>query len=442
MAESSSDHFDLYPGPNVISPPNAVRLSMGSAGLQASVNGAAPGPIAGQTGLISGGTSGADLTNAIAAANAAGGGTTIELGKGTYNWIAKGTANQSAIQVVGNGPGSTFLRLDDAGGLAGDDAFLVNSVLNFALRGMTVIAASPRTAGSVVKVLGVNNITHTPAQRTRQYTIEDVDMEDQFNGVVFNDGPANAGAWGGFINRCEWVRFNTGGVGIWVNSPHGGQHYISNLKTYNSDSIADASRALAAIRYQGGADLELDNVNTIYFRTGLLIDPTTSGANVTIARGCEFDNNTQASVKIAPSGSGSVLGVTVADGWGYTPASTGQPCIQIDGGEAIMITENQFWGCLQGVRVSGPARRVLVSKNDASGSTAGFYATSSAAGFRFLGNVCNVHAGVTPTVGIQVDAGCDHYVVTDNDVHEATTPMTITPVDSANRRISTGNITA
>lgn len=44
-----TDHIDLIPGPNVISNPNEVRLSKGAIGLQASVNGALPVAVGGNT---------------------------------------------------------------------------------------------------------------------------------------------------------------------------------------------------------------------------------------------------------------------------------------------------------------------------------------------------------------------------------------------------------
>jgi hypothetical protein len=394
------------------------------------------------TGLISGGTSGTSLAAAIAVANAAGGGYTIQLGKGTYRLTAQQVISALGITIVGNGPGSTFLEIDDAGGMAGADAFLVDSVLWFEIKGLTFTATTARTAGAMVKVLGANNITATPAQRTNQYTIEDVDAEDQFNGLVLNDGPGSAGAWGGFVNRCEWLRFSAGGTYVDVNSPSGGQHYISNLKIYGSNTLANAQRALAGIRYRGGADLEMSNVNEVYLRSGFLWDPPNGqAANVVTAMGCLWDNNTLASIKIAPAAGGTVLGGDFVDGWGYTPVANTQPCVQIDGGSRFKFIGGQYWGNYQAFRVSGPAKHVLVQGADCSGSVAGLYANLNATDFAFLNNIVGIQ-GATPTVGIQIDAGCDHYTVTGNNVREATTPITNTPGTSAGRRIVQDNIVA
>lgn len=366
----------------------------------------------------------------------------IRLGSGTFNWKSSCVIGFDGIHIEGNGQQATFISIDDSGGNIGD-AFKVNSVLDFSLKGLTVTATSARSAGSVVKVLGANNITHSPVQKTQQYVIEDVNWDSQFNGVVFNDSAGGAGAWGGHINRCQVTATSAGGVCIWVNSPSGGQHYISNVKAYNDNSIADASRALAAIRYQGGADLELVNINTVYFRHGLLVDPPNGqAANVITATACLWDNNTLSSVKIAPQAGGSVLDIELNGGWGYTPAATSQPCVEILGGTSIAVRGGKYQSCFQAFNIFGPAKYVTVANVDCGGSTAGIYASLNATDFSIIGNTCGIIGGVTPTVGIQVDAGCNHYNIVGNVVRECTTPITNTPGTSAGVREVANNITA
>lgn len=398
------------------------------------------------TGHVLAGSSFTSLQAAITAANAAGGKTTIELDAATYHVTAQMVITADGITLVGQGPGVTFLELDDSG-LSGADAIRLQSALNFRCLGMTITATTARTAGAFLAVEGVNNITHTPAQRVRQYTIEDVDAEDLFGFIRTADGVgghAGEGAWGGYVNRCSLLRFSAGGIYIDINSPSGGQQYIANVQMYGSNSLADGARAAAGVRYRSGADLEMVNVNEVYLQSGLLIDPPTAAANVCIATACLWDNNTRASIKISPSGSGSVLGVEINGGWGYTPPANSLPCVQIDGGKNITILGGKYWSNYQAFRLSGSTLQdVSVIGADASGSVAGFYATSNASNFSFLNNICRpISGGATPTVGIQIDAGSDHYNVTGNRLNGCTTALTNTPGTAANQRIVQDNVTA
>jgi len=408
--------------------------------LQKSANGGLTwGDVGSRSGLISGGSNWTSVLAAAAQANALGGGYTIELGRGTYRVTSLFDALANGIALVGNGPGQTFLELDDAGGLAGANAIRVNQVLQFALKGMSITATTARTAGAFLQIKGKNNITATPAQRTRQYTVEDVDAEDQFDGVSIVNGDTGDGAWGGFINRCEWLRFSAGGTYVDINSTAGGQHYISNLKMYGSHSLSNAQRALAGIRYRGGADLEMVNVNQVYMRSGFLWDPPNGqAANVVVATACLWDNNTLASILIQPGATGTAMMGEFMGGWGYTPAANTQPTVQIDGGRHISFIGGKYLGCYQAFRLSGGAglRHILVQNANCSGSIAGLYATLNASDFQFLNNIVGIE-GVTPTVGIQIDAGCDRYAVIGNNVRECTTPITNTPGHSAGRRIVT-----
>jgi hypothetical protein len=371
---------------------------------------------------------------AVLAALITAGAKKFRLGSGTFKWQSSCPVNFSGIHIEGNGQEATFISIDDSGGNIGD-AFSVNSVLDFSLKCLTVTATAPRTAGSVVKVLGVNNITHSPVQKTQQYVIEDVNTENQFNGIVFNDGPGSAGAWGGHINRMQMTATSAGGVCIWVNSPNGGQHYVSNIKAYNDATLPDASRALAFMRYQGGNDLELVNLNSVYFRHGIMVDPAGVAANVIVATGCLFDNNTLASIFLSPQAGGSILGAEFHNGWGYTPVSSGVPCVQIDSGSKIKVIGGQYLNNFQAIRILGGATDVLIMGVDTAISTAGIYCSTSAAHFRLIGN--NAGPG---TVGIQIDAGCDHYNIVGNDLAGCTTPLTNTPGVLAGQREVSGNI--
>lgn len=393
-------------------------------------------------GVISGGTTGASLAAAVVAANAAGGGITITLGKGTYSLTAQLLITADGISIIGNGPGSTFLQIDDAGGMAGADAIKLASVLQFAIKGCTISSTAARTSGNAILVLGRNNITAQPAQQTRQYTIEDVDMQDQFNGVAFNDGPASQGCWGGYVNRGTWIRFSAGGTALDVNAPLGGQHYISNMKLYNGSTIIDANRAKAGVRYRGGADIEMVNINTIYFQNGLRIDPPNGqSANVVTATACLWDNNSQASVLVAPQAGGTVLGVELNGGWANTPPSFALPTIQIDGGEHIKVLMMNLWTTYQGVRISGPAKLVSCIGTDASGaSNKAFYATNNASDFTIANCRAGTVFGVGTSTGITIDAGCDHFNVQGNNTREASVPVFNSAGTLAGQRIFQDNI--
>lgn len=391
-------------------------------------------------GIIDAGTSGSTLASAVAEANARGGGFSIVMGKGTYRLTSQLAVTTNGNQLVGNGPGATFLEIDDAGGMSGTDAILVNSVLQFSLKGMSVTATTARTAGSFLKIKGKNTITATPAQRTHQYTIEDVDAESQFNGVVINNGDNGDGAWGGFITRCEWMRFSSGGTYLDVNSTAGGQHYVCDLKIYGSDSAS--GRALAGVRYRGGADLELVNVNVVYLATGLLIDPPSGQtANVLYATSCLWDNCSTNNVAITPAAGSYCNIINLVNNW--YGAATAIDNMTISGPAAqVYVIGGTVIGGSNGIKATGAGGAVdihVTGKTMFSGqSTNGFYATGSLQNFSVEGNfgpTANLASGISvaaPAKGIQIDAGCDWYELYSN-IHRCATP--ITDSGGANKKV-------
>lgn len=384
-------------------------------------------------GVIDAGESASSLANAVVQANALGGGYVIALRRGTYRLTSQLAFTTSGNQLIGNGPGSTFLELDDTG-LSGTDAILVSSVLQFALKGMSITATTARTAGSFLKVKGKNNITATPAQRTRQYTVEDVDAEDQFDGVSIVNGDNGDGAWGGFINRCEWMRFSAGGTYVDVNSTAGGQHYISDVKFYGSSNTVDANRALAGVRYRGGADLEMVNCNQIYMRHGLLVDPPSGQtANVLLGTSCLWDNNTTNQVKIAPAAGSYCNLIKLVNNW-YGTNSASINTIDISGpAHSVTIDGGIVIGGTNGIVATGAGgatdihvcNRVTVTGQ----SGKAFHATGSLQNFSVdmvAGPIADLASGLSiaaPAVGIDIDAGCDWYELRSN-IHRCTTAIT------------------
>lgn len=74
------------------------------------------------------------------------------------------------------------------------------------------------------------------------------------------------------------------------------------------------------------------------------------------------------------------------------------------------------------------------------GNAAAILATNAVNDFSIRNNTAVLEYGVTPTHGVQIAANCDHYVVTGNNLRRATTPLDITPADSADRRIVANNV--
>lgn len=387
-------------------------------------------------GTINGGTSGASLAAAVAQANAQGGGI-IQLGKGTYNITSPLSLNANGTCIIGNGEGLTFVQLDDAGGLAGGDGITVNSVTDCYLQGFTVSSTAARTAGTGIKVVGANNITAQPAQPTNQATIS-VNMQDLFIGIQTVDGPANAGAWGTRINGAQIIRTSAGGVGVKLNSNHGGQSYIRDLKLYNGNTIIDANRALAGIQYSAGADLEIHNVNTIYFQHGLLINPATGNvANVCITSDCEWDNNSQESILITTALGGGITGFQMVGGWCNTINDGVHATISLVGGNSMKFHGIDSWDGFVGFLL-GAANNVIINGCELSGNTQGVFMQAGASHIKILNNNVNPKDGNNPTNGINIQGGAN-YIVTGNDCLGCTTPYTNVPGVSATQ-IFTGNI--
>lgn len=386
------------------------------------------------TGTIPAGTTGTSLLAAVALANATSCACTIQMGNYTYVLPSPLTMNVSGITLAGNGVGETFV---DDSGLSGADAIVVNSVLYFGMHDLTIISPTPRTAGAAIKVLGVNNITHNPAQHTHQYTIQRVNMEDQFVGITFQDGPGPGGAWGGYLSDGEWIRFSAGGTYIDVASTSGGQHYIRDMKLYGS-VVADASRAFAAVHYRGGNDLEMVNVNTVYMQHGLVVDPSSgSVANVTICTGCLFDNNTKESILLTQANGGGVKGFEYNGGWAYTPNDGVHFCVSLTGGSQITFTGGKFWDNYTAFFIS-TSNHVVLNGVDASGSQYGFVTSGGSSNFSIVNSTVGALDGNTPLFGIDITGG-DNYIVTGNNVHEASTPINNVPGTSSTR-IVMGNL--
>lgn len=379
-------------------------------------------------GYPSGGDDVPELSAAITSMGSIGGGT-IMLRNASYKFKSTLPINYDNIGIRGHGTG-TIINIDDSGGAVGD-GISVNSTLNFSLKDVLITSTTARSAGAAIKVKGANNITAAPAQRTRQWTITDVNFENQFNGIVINDGPTALGAWGGYMDRVEMMAFAAGGVGIDINTPAGGQQYINNVKIYGASTGASATRALAGVRIRGCNDVELHNVNVIYTQYGLRIDPPSGqNANVVLAAECLWDSTSVLPCSIEPASGGTANLVRLVENWfGVATAVASVDCIHIAGAsKSIFINGGYIIGPAVGVKADGTGGATdihVTGRPIFTGGTKGFWATGSLQDFSCNGEMGpqTVLGALAPAVGIQVDAGCDYYELYCN-IHRCSTPIT------------------
>lgn len=389
----------------------------------------------GSFGVVSAGADGVSLAAAITFANQTNCACKIVMGQGYYYLTSQQLLSANGIWLAGNGADSTRIVINDAGGMAGADAVVVNSALGVKITGLTFMAVAPRTAGSYVTVKGKNNITANPAQPTNQLTMDDVNMQGGFWGLRTVDGPTGAGAWGTRVNGGTWINFSAGGVGARLESTHGGQTFLNDIKMYNGTGIADASRAFAGVEYRGGNDLEINNINTIYFQHGIVIDPPTGNvANVTIMRACEFDGNTQESVLVTQVNGGSITGVQMLGGWVNSTNDAVHATISLVNGISMQFIGVMNWNGYVGFLFKF-ATNVVVDACDMSGNVYGAFMQAGNSHIKIVNSFVNPKDGNTPTFGIDITGG-DNYIITGNDTLGAGTGINNAPGTSATRVVA------
>ena len=238
----------------------------------------------------------AAIKSAIAAANNSGKGGIVYFPPGTYlvsSVLDLGYANggtvSNGISLIGAGPGASLIKSSSS--FTTGEIVTITQKNNCSIRHLTITAATVRTSGAAIKISG-NGSNSPSSYLPSSTTVDDVDLEKQFIGIDITDASGSGperGAWVIRIDRGEWRSFAANGIGCWIRTVYGGQHFVSNI-LMSGPVYGEATQPAAGIRVQATGDLTLHAVTTIQTTDGLLVDP---GSGQTVAAlfctSCDFD---------------------------------------------------------------------------------------------------------------------------------------------------------
>lgn len=350
-------------------------------------------------------------------------------------------ASRKGITLRGSGRHATTLMLGTASGhgIAFDHCYSQR------VTDMTIASTSKRAGGTSLRVIGghpdyaIDQATYTNA------IFERVDFINQFTGFEIFDDDAGSpgGAWGVTFKDCFYYDGADDADPFLINSPRGGIHIIKNVFVGPSSVPDSTHRPATGLRIRASNDFTIDRFSQILCKDGLKIDAA-AGKIVRAGKffGCYFDSNNTYGVRIDAS-AGTVDQLQFTDLW----SASNQHNVSLTGThDLIKFVGGQFFRALSGwgALIDGGTRTELHGVDFGGVGLGGIWVTGSSADFSVkecLVGPAYDFTGDQP-IGIQIDAGCDHYTVTGNNFRRCTTPITNTPGTSAGRRIVQDNVIA
>lgn len=370
----------------------------------------------------------------------------LRLDGGTFSFSSTLSIDYSGVTIAGSGREVTTISVPST---YASDTITINSVVDCNISDLTIKSSSKRTAGNAIRTRGNSSITASPANKVTTCFIDNVNLEKQFNGLVYENGAAGATqpCWHTQASRMRILDLGAGGVGIWVNSD-GGQNFFHDIEMYGDNTLSDGNRPLAGFRLQKCNDMLAYNVIAVYNRYGLLIDPPASGyVNATWFKFCDWDACTRQAVYVDATAA-IIQSLSFFDMWASTFNQGSQlDAVSLNGNgtslTGCVISGGRFNASRWGLAVSG-VRNLTVKGAQCYGNTSGgMIMTGTTTDFQIAD--CQVYNsdGSAPAIGIQIDANCDHYSIHDNQLRTCTTKIQDnTAGPAANQRIIHDNITA
>jgi hypothetical protein len=333
------------------------------------------------------------------------------------------------LAIDAGGPSSTWIAVDDSGGAVGD-AITFNHTTDCTIRNLTITSTTARTAGWSVVFNGGHVVqTGNNATETNGH-VEHVVFDNQFSSVnvtdtdpgVPNPGNPGGGAWDVFISDSIIRRPAANGIGIQLDSPHGGGHHIRDVFYWGKND--GGAKGLVALRIRNSGDFSVIHFSEIQAQRGLVIDPQALGlATAGFFSHSEFDTNDHEGVLIQPQTGGSAgtaQGIDFTDVWSahneynyriFGPATN----ITITGGKS-------WWATLINIQVDGAT---WVTLNGVNIGGAAFYDGVQITGHASHIKVANCLLGPalgtpSPNHGIEItDGGVTNYSISGNDITTA-----------------------
>lgn len=365
------------------------------------------------------------------AATAAHPGGVVWIPPGTHR--LKSTVHGSAgVRLQGAGS-KTVLLVDDSGGNIGD-AIVLSDLYRPAISDLTISATAPRAAGTAIHVTGgdlAHRLSAAYPLAACGATIERVDMDTQFNGLLV-DNNAPASEWLLNVDNGIWRDFTAGGNGLWLNanSPpgnpgFGASQFFSRLFFYQRTATLIAN----AVRIQGSGDFNFRECETYGFDHGLVMDPP-AGGFVTTGRflNCFFDVSGHTTALIAPDPAAVFTDIEFGGCWfASSVAEHGLWLSTALAGDiraySCMFISNAIFGLVIAGGCKGfQADGCTFAGNQAGGAIATQNVTNfSIRNSKFVQEVYNAHQA--QPIGVQVDLGCSEYIIALNNIHDAVTPL-------------------
>lgn len=350
-------------------------------------------------------------------------------------------SNKIGVTIRGSGRGATTFLLPATGhGIVFDHTYACG------ISDVTFTSTSKRTSGSSIRVVGGHSSYPIGVGTLANFVAERVDFNKQFTGLeMFDaDGATPGGCWNVYLRNSLYYDGATDADAFLINSNLGGVHVLEHIFVHCPTTPDATNRPANGLRIRATNDATINRFSQVLCKSGLMVDPSGAGQVVRAVNlsECYFDSNVNYGVRIAPTSGAVAEQMKFNDTW--SSSNTHNIGISGSGADRITLINGQCylaggWGAI----IDG-CPNTRISGMDFGGATSGgILATASASGFLVQGNnVGPAYGSGNPAVGIQVDAGCDHYSITGNNVWQTTTPITNTPGTSAGRRIVQDNVIA
>ncbi len=265
------------------------------------------------------------------------------------------------VNIIGQGRGVSRFVLAD-----GFNGFKFQDLRYGGIDKCTISALTQRTSGYAIEIAGGDTAVGIPTTAivANNFTVGDVDMDNQCNGVLLSETAAG-GPWGvtiGGANKLIWRNFKPGADAIRVNSPSCASLIIQ--KIFFSNPLASVGGA--AVRVTGVADLQMLFCDALGYANGFLLNNSAQlcahgGALISLI-GNEFDNTGMAAgadaVRLVPTNLGGGLNFNMTGNW----IASGYNGVYFSGYSdatwKATITGGNIAGCVQyGVRGTGGTTR-------------------------------------------------------------------------------------
>lgn len=368
------------------------------------------------------------LNSAITALAARGGGV-IEMAAENHRWKSPVVVPYSGIWIKGAGRGATKVIIDDSGGPVGD-AITFQNTNGCSITDLRISAASPRTAGNAIVASGGDPTMPIVAglpQHSNGIRIARVDMDSQFKGMTLQDspGPPLLSMWTCYVEDCRLFDFN-GGDFFTLNASDGSSHFINRL--YCTQPDVSSLTPGAGIVLSGSGESHWSQCVTYGTQDGILVQPVSGGiVYASDFTQCVFDTAWRhcGFVNVGPVRR-TFGDLSFARCWFGNATNYG--CIVNDVGVSMVSFErctfirNGFYG----LAVASCSQVDAGNSTFAANTQGGFLATGNASAFsvhgsRFLST--NGIVSATQPVGVQINAGCNNFMIFGNDLRDNTTPI-------------------